>query len=352
MIINEGIISKTDYKILSSKKEKESKVFEKIQQIIQKLIKENKNEYNEKNEYLFIKEIKNDILIYVINNKNDYYESNLKIEEIENSLKKKKLGMINITDNKYLELKEVKVNAKIIDCFSKVKITQVYKNDKKEDNQITFCFPMPSTIQIYSFKLFINNETFLSKLYEKKENSDKDSNAPKIVFEEEKNKNLFFILLGKIPSSNDDITIEIKYLTELQNISGTLKFEIPEEFSCNIQQENVQKDYKFNFQSNIETSSGTKIQTIHSKGYQTDIEKQENTAIVTIIDEKIKDKKLELYIITEPRKQNIRSYMEMNEDKIKNELSKLTIATIIPHSYIQEAIENENFDEEKEVFFK
>jgi hypothetical protein len=89
MIINEGIISKTDYKILSSKKEKESKVFEKIQQIIQKLIKENKNEYNEKNEYLFIKEIKNDILIYVINNKNDYYESNLKIEEIENSLKKK-----------------------------------------------------------------------------------------------------------------------------------------------------------------------------------------------------------------------------------------------------------------------
>ncbi|CAG8664179.1 15869_t:CDS:2 [Funneliformis mosseae] len=132
-------------------------------------------------------------------------------------------GVIHGKNMKQITLKNIDIEANIVDMLAEVKITQTFKNETPETLQTEYTFPLISSVAIYKFEVEVDggktingiikesyeaNQEFNEAVKQNNNNSDKRASNNK--------SDLFQFSIGNLKPFQTTV-IKITYLTELKN---------------------------------------------------------------------------------------------------------------------------------------
>ena len=129
-----------------------------------------------------------------------------------------------------IPLKNINVNANLIDIFGEVTISQTYKNNYNKEIEAIYCFNLDKSSVISSMSLILDGKKLISQIKEKTTartdyTTAKSEHKTTCLLE----KNLdgsYKVNLGNI-KVNQEITVELTYLTTLEYSYGFAKFVLP-----------------------------------------------------------------------------------------------------------------------------
>ena len=127
-------------------------------------------------------------------------------------------------------LKNVQIDAKIVDFISEIKVTQSYVNVEPNPIEATYMFPIEEEAAVISFEAEVEDREIITEIREKQEarhDYDKaiDSSKTALLLEET-TPDLFQIKLGHL-KTNKEARITITYVCELPVEDGKIKLTVP-----------------------------------------------------------------------------------------------------------------------------
>ena len=133
----------------------------------------------------------------------------------------------------FVPLKAVNIESVIRSFAADVSITQVFRNDEKTPIEAVYCFPIEEKAAVYSFVARIDNREIVSQLREKKEAQKEyiealqQNHGAFLLEQDEKSQDIFIINIGAL-ETNQECTITISYVTELELVHGSIiQFVVP-----------------------------------------------------------------------------------------------------------------------------
>ncbi|CAF0897560.1 unnamed protein product [Adineta steineri] len=140
----------------------------------------------------------------------------------------------NLSQEKYVPLKQVNIEGKIHSFAADVTIKQIFRNDESTSIEAVYCFPIEEQAAIYSFIAQIDDREIEAKLKEKKEAQKQYNDALQqghgayLLEQNENSQDNFIINIGALPPGKE-CHITISYVTELELIENgkKIRFVIP-----------------------------------------------------------------------------------------------------------------------------
>ena len=127
-------------------------------------------------------------------------------------------------------LKNVHIDARIIDFISEIKVSQSYVNKEENPIEAVYMFPVEEEAAVISFEAQVDKRKIVTKIKEKKEaRKDYDEaiqHSKTAVLLEETQPDIFQIKLGHL-KPNREAKIVITYVSELPVEDGKVKLTIP-----------------------------------------------------------------------------------------------------------------------------
>ncbi|CAF4238724.1 unnamed protein product, partial [Adineta steineri] len=111
----------------------------------------------------------------------------------------------NLSQEKYVPLKQVNIEGKIHSFAADVTIKQIFRNDESTPIEAVYCFPIEEQAAIYSFIAQIDDRQIEAKLKEKKEAQKQYNNALQqghgayLLEQNENSQDNFIINIGALP---------------------------------------------------------------------------------------------------------------------------------------------------------
>ncbi|CAF4259617.1 unnamed protein product, partial [Adineta steineri] len=124
----------------------------------------------------------------------------------------------NLSQEKYVPLKQVNIEGKIHSFAADVTIKQIFRNDESTPIEAVYCFPIEEQAAIYSFIAQIDDRQIEAKLKEKKEAQKQYNNALQqghgayLLEQNENSQDNFIINIGALPPGKE-CHITISYVT-------------------------------------------------------------------------------------------------------------------------------------------
>jgi len=141
---------------------------------------------------------------------------------------------IHESEQFYVPLKQVNIEATIRSYAADVTITQVFENNETVPIEAVYCFPIEKQAAVYAFIARIDDREIVAKLKEKQQAQQEYNDALRnhhgayMLEQDEESQDNFIINVGALPP-NKTCSITISYVTELELVeNGTkIRFVIP-----------------------------------------------------------------------------------------------------------------------------
>lgn len=138
---------------------------------------------------------------------------------------------LDLSKNLQLLLKDVSVNANLLECFGRVDVEQTYENNTKELLEVVYIFPLATGDSLTGFSICIDGKrTLIGVLKEKqkakKEYTDAVENKQVAVYLEKQHDGTHKVNVGNIEPGTQ-IVIKFTYITQLESQQGKYVFVLP-----------------------------------------------------------------------------------------------------------------------------